>query len=202
MKKMEKLALLKGTLNESHKLRRSLLIKAMDDLESEEVHCQNCPGTCCTFFGNSMQMTLSETWDLYDYLVDEGQWTQELKAKLEKCVSDFRLLNRPSTGGGQLMRKTYTCPFFTETALGCPLPKTVKPYGCLGFNPKLKNEESGKSCGANQEILEQREESFNQFNQEEQLNLELKEILSIPWDKESIPVALLELDRRLSHITE
>ncbi|MCF8058439.1 MAG: hypothetical protein K9K67_04030 [Bacteriovoracaceae bacterium] len=195
MKINPKIEELKIKLQDSLNERRLPLLKAMEQLDEREVNCKNCPGTCCTFMSNSMQMTIAETWDLYDYLQSSGLWTQELRDSLKRCIDDFRLLNRPSTGGSQLMRKTYTCPFFTQSALGCPLPKTVKPYGCLGFNPKLKNELSGKSCSANHEVLLQRESGLAQ---EEDINNILKEEFSLAWEKESIPVALLDLDRALS----
>lgn len=177
--------------------RRKELIDSMDSLESQNVSCRHCPGTCCTFVSNSMQMTVIETLDLYFYLREEGLWNQELEGRLEKTITDFRLHVRPSTGAGQLMRKTYTCPFFGHKNLGCPLPKEVKPYGCLGFNPTEVQEESGKSCKSDFELLQKREEgtrdSSNFDLNEEQLNLQWQKRLKLAWSKECIPIALLEV---------
>lgn len=179
--------------------RRANLLKEMEDLSQKNVTCQHCPGTCCTFVGNTMQMTVLETLDLYLYLKKNSLWDENLKKRLHECIAEFRLHIRPSTGRGVYMRKSYTCPFFGHQSLGCPLPGEVKPYGCLGFNATQVQEESGKSCRSNLDNLKKREELFSA---EEKLNDLLQEQLALPWSKESIPVALLELDQLLSKLSD
>lgn len=191
-------------LAKGRKERRQNLIQEMNELEKANITCRNCPGTCCTFVGNSMQPTVLEAIDLYLHLKDENMWNDDLIKKLEDCIRDFRLHIRPSTGRGVYMRKSYTCPFFGHQSLGCPISPEAKPYGCLGFNATEKEEESGKSCSSNLEALKEREEIFHysfSFEDktftlgEEELSLALQEALGLPWHKESIPVALLDLDR-------
>jgi hypothetical protein len=184
--------------------RRQNLIREMNQLEKAEVTCRNCPGTCCTFVGNSMQPTVLEAIDLYLYLKENNIWNDELVKKLEGCIEDFRLHIRPSTGRGVYMRKSYTCPFFGHQSLGCPIPPEAKPYGCLGFNASEREEDSGKSCSSNLSVLKEREGLYKmRFHSEgeevelseEEISKLLQESLGLPWHKESIPVALLDLDR-------
>lgn len=177
--------------------RRKELLETMNSLESKKVDCHQCPGTCCTFISNSMQMTVVEAVDLYLYLTEENLWDGELEEKLQKCVKDFRLDVRPTTGGGQFLRKSYTCPFFGHTQFGCPLPREIKPYGCLGFNPSKENELEGKSCHSDNDLLLKRE---NSLAEEERLNHEWQQKLKLPWEKENIPLALLDLHKAFGNL--
>lgn len=204
---------LKEELKRSAAKRRHNLIQEMDKLEKRDVSCKSCPGTCCTFIGNSMQPSVVEAIDLYLYLQENDLWNDELEARLEKCIKDFRLHIRPSTGRGVYMRKSYTCPFFGHQSLGCPIPPQVKPYGCLGFNASEKEEDSGKSCSSNLDALKLREELYQfkaNLSQSEKVKAEtsevskisedtfskaLQETLGLAWHKESIPVALMDLHK-------
>ena len=113
--------------------RRQVLIETMNGLETEEITCANCPGHCCTFVGNSMQMTTVEALDLYFYLVDNELWNEELEEKLKENIKEFRLDHRPSIGGGHFMRKTYTCPFFLFQSkalrVSMPAKHCARPFG-------------------------------------------------------------------------
>ena len=71
----------------------------------------------------------------------------------------------------QALRKLYTCPFFNNGALGCSISRAAKPYGCLGFNPKI-SEDNGKSCASMTDVLLKRDESFHFF--EQNLNQKIK----------------------------
>ncbi len=124
-----------------------------------------------------MLITIQEAEDIFYYLQQNKKWDGGLKAKLIQNVKTYRLDSPlPSNGRKSYLRRTYTCPFFAGQNLGCELPKEIKPYGCLGYNPTQPNEEQGLKCQSNQELLERRE-SFGQS----------------AGIKEPIPVALLRL---------
>lgn len=179
-------------------LARRPMLSQMAALEESAVTCSGCPGTCCTFLANSMQITPLETLDLYYYLQENTLWNLELEEKLKKNIFDFRLDKR--TGPGSGIRKSYTCPFFGAKELGCPLPPKVKPYGCLGFNPTEKGSSPGpeeSKCQSSKADLIEREKLLPN---EEGDNLWLKEHLGLYWEKESIPVALLDLHRILGTV--
>lgn len=178
-------------------LRRAPILNSMNDLGAKEISCLGCSGPCCTFLKNSMQVTSLEAVDIYVYLDELGLWNEELENRLKACISEFRLNIRPSTGSGQLMRKTYTCPFFLHQELGCSLDPSIKPYGCLGFNPTEKGEIEGRSCRSNIPVLEVREEIDSQETQKSQ---KISEILQLPWEKETIPQALLDVHSAWQHL--
>lgn len=180
-------------------MRRELLIERMEELEAKGHGCIGCPGTCCTFEANSMMITPLETVELLQFLNASQQKTAELKAKMEATVSSYRLNQDVSTGKRTVLRRTYTCPFFGHQELGCPLPRTVKPYGCLAFDSHHETEKAGAHCYSETAVLEAREEKYATI--EKQLNQELKVTLNLNWEKAPIPVALLELwDRSLPTI--
>lgn len=138
--------------------RRQLLLDEMNALNERGVNCYNCPGHCCTSVANSMMVTPWETADVMGHLRAHNLLTDELKLQLQENVRKFRLdVPMPGNGRRGYLRRTYDCPFFAGSNLGCTIPKEVKPYGCLGFNPTLPNESEGKSCGSNQDILKRRE---------------------------------------------
>lgn len=178
--------------------RRSPLIAEMQKLEGEKIHCLNCAGTCCTFTSNSMLITPLETLDIlfgikaHEMLAAE---ITQLKKTLEKTVFQFRLNIETYTGkkNQTALRKTYTCPFFKNTEKGCSLSRSIKPYGCLGFNPRMPY---NKLCNSNISLLATRENLF--FKDEEKINTEIKTNFNITWDKKNIPQALLYfLDKML-----
>ena len=89
------------------------------------------------------------------------------------------------------MRKTYTCPFFSKQELGCPLPREVKPYGCLAFNAHNNiKKASPESCYADASLQEKR---ASEYLCEDQKNEELKTKFQILWDKSPLPTALLDI---------
>lgn len=171
--------------------RRAPLLNSMSTLGAKSISCHGCSGLCCTFQKNSMQMTSLEALDLYLFLQKSNRWSDELERSLNECISEFRLNVRPSTGGTQLMRKTYTCPFFAHKELGCTIDPKSKPYGCLGFNPTKPSEVEGKSCESNAQILEERETLFPQS--EGEISQKITQILGLPWEKETIPQGLLDV---------
>ncbi|MBC99400.1 MAG: hypothetical protein CME63_16775 [Halobacteriovoraceae bacterium] len=177
---------------ESRYLRRENLIVNMQSLETKNINCSSCQGKCCTMMANSMMMTPIETMDLYKYLKDEGLWTNELIDKLTSCIKDFRLAEQLDLGRGRVFRRTYTCPFYLNQFPGCPLPRSVKPYGCLAFNPGQGTPSDGEGCHSELALLEKREDLVES---EEDLNQLLKERMNLTWEKLPIPVALLEMDK-------
>lgn len=137
-----------------------------------------------------MLLTPIEAFELYDYLVKENLLTTEFIQKLEACAKEYRL-EAKYKGSRSYLRKTYTCPFFGFKELGCPLPREVKPYGCLAFDSHHPTEKAGAHCYSEIEILEKREALHG--NSEIELNRNVSERFKLLWEKAPIPVALLEL---------
>ena len=167
--------------------RRQSLIDRMQVLETEKLHCFECSGTCCTFVSNSMQIDPLETLELYTSL----NVTNDLIEKWQKTVDNFRLNYDVFSLKGKSFRRTYTCPFFAGSALGCTLSRGVKPYGCLGFNPKKQGVTEGGDCSSAQDLLLKRSEEFKAV---EDVAIEkIKKDFNITWEKKTIPTALLEI---------
>lgn len=162
----------------------------MAQQESSGISCKGCVGTCCTYEANSMMVTPIEAFDLLEYLKSSGLLTQELKASLIETIKTYRLDREISTGKGSTLRRTYTCPFFTNSEFGCPLPRDVKPYGCLAFNSHHETEKTAEHCYSDVELLSSREESFKE---EAEMNEELRKKHMLYWEKLPMPVALIEL---------
>lgn len=172
--------------------RRQPLLTEMQRLADEGKHCAACPGHCCTAVANSMQTTPLETQDVLHYLRESGRWTEELKTELRASVTKFRLDQIPGNGKRSYLRRTYDCPFFAGKNHGCTIPREVKPYGCLGFNPTDINESEGKSCGSDQNLLARREEVWTEELSE---NKRLREKHKLWWEKLPLPLALLEAEQ-------
>lgn len=180
--------------------RRVNLIGEMQRLEDKNVTCLNCPGACCTSQANSMQISPIEALEILQALQVDQFNVEELynfKKLMNQTISDFRLDVEIYTGKkkSSVLRKNYTCPFFNNGSLGCGLSRSAKPYGCLGFNPK-RNNDFGKSCSSNTELLENREQSFQM--QENLVNTQIRLDLNLTWIKQNIPQALLDIVNKLS----
>lgn len=168
--------------------RRQTLIQEMEDLEFQGKSCRGCEGTCCTYEANSMMVTPLEANDLFNYLVTENLLTSKLKESLEATVKQYRLDQMVGTGKRSLLRRTYTCTFFNHQELGCPLPREVKPYGCLGFNSRHETLKKGQHCYSNKDLLEERERQFD----EETANKQIIKEMNLSWEKTPLPIALLD----------
>ena len=170
--------------------RRKLIIERMNALESQGLDCRGCQGTCCTYEANSMMTTPLEALELLNYLKDQGELTQELKDKCLETIRKYRLDHPAGNGRKSFLRRTYTCPFFNHQELGCPLPREVKPYGCLAFNAHHAEIKAKEHCFSEIDVLEKREAAFPN---EEAFNEVLKKKFNIFWDKTPLPLALIEL---------
>lgn len=165
--------------------RRKILINRMNELESKGMGCIGCLGTCCTYEANSMMITPLEAFELVSYLKSENLLNDDLKLKLQTSVNQFRLEHKPLKGKSYL-RKSYTCPFFGYKELGCPLPREIKPYGCLAFDSHHPELKASHHCYSETELLEK-------IQDEKVLNEELKAKFNLYWDKSPIPTAILDL---------
>ena len=170
--------------------RREILITQMDQQEAKGISCQGCSGTCCTYEANSMMVTPLEAFELLTYLKDNQLLDQDLKTKCQDTVTKYRLDNALGNGKRSLLRRTYTCPFFHHKELGCPLPREVKPYGCLAFNTHHTEIKTAEFCYSDTALLEQREKSFSW---ETEKNEQIKKDHNLYWDKLPLPVALLDI---------
>lgn len=175
--------------------RRDILISSMSTLEKSGIHCANCPGTCCTSEANSMMITPLESLEILNSLVPRlliPDEKEKLITALKKSIVLYRLDKEIYTGkkNSQTLRRNYTCPFFNNGSLGCSLSRKSKPYGCLAFNPKTNND-NGKTCSSQTELLETRLAEFQTY--EDQLNFQIKTELKLNWEKQNIPMAVLEM---------
>lgn len=180
-------------LSVSPENRRALLIREMQSLKDKQIHCIHCPGTCCTMSANSMQITPLEAFDILLSLnLDDETKEEQLKEKLRDNIRHYRLDHEIFLGkkAHTHLRKTYTCPFFIPGPKGCTIKKELKPYGCLGFNPRLEND-NGSSCQSDQKLLEDREDE-HQLS-EDLANAFLRSHFQLTWTKLEIPKAVLAL---------
>jgi hypothetical protein len=169
-----------------------MLIEAMQTNIAAGKHCGSCSGVCCTFVANSMQTTPLETWEIYVYLRDHRRLNAALRDQLLANIKRYRLdVQPPGDGRRSFMRRTYTCPFFMNGPLGCSLPPEVKPYGCLGFNPRSAGLTEGGDCASDQELLEARDQAF--AVDEAERNQALTQHYGLDWEKRPMPWALLTL---------
>jgi len=178
-----------------HQERRAPINSEMKTLAENGKNCFNCEGFCCTFSYNSMQVTPLEALDAYSYLRKKNRIDEELIDCLRKCIKSFRLDVEISVGRMGELRRNYTCPFFNSGPKGCGISREYKPYGCLGFNPLEENVSTEGKCTSNIAILEKRESICD----EKVLNEELREKLSLYWDKKNFPMALLSLIEKLGY---
>lgn len=169
-------------------MRRQILLDEMERAEASGISCKGCAGTCCTYEANSMMVTPLEAVELMTYLRDNNWMNETLRSKLEETVRTYRLDHAPGNGKRSYLRKTYTCSFFGFQELGCPLPREVKPYGCLAFNTHHAELKAGEHCYSDKELLEKLV-----FEKE---NEEVKSKFGIFWDKSPLPTALLDLWNR------
>lgn len=162
----------------------------MNQLEAQGMGCIGCSGTCCTYEANSMMITPLEAFELGSYLKENQLLSDELKNKIQETIKQYRLEHPPGNGRRSYLRKTYTCPFFNHQELGCPLPREIKPYGCLAFDSHHAELKAGEHCYSEIEILEKREALHQE---EKELNEELRKKHQLFWEKTPLPVALIEL---------
>lgn len=176
--------------------RRKLLIDEIEGLTNKKIDCFNCAGTCCTFTANSMKITPIEAFEILISLEVSVENLATLKEMLLKNIQNYRLDHEFSLGrkNSSLLRKTYTCPFFITGSHGCTIKKELKPYGCLGFNPRIVND-NGSQCLSNIELLEIREKT--ELESEKNANDFLKQELALDWKKLEIPKAVLRLLEKL-----
>lgn len=170
--------------------RREILINRMNDLESQGMGCVGCSGKCCTYEANSMLITPLEAMELIKYLKENQLMSHDLKHRLKEARVKYRLEPRPLVGKRSYLRKTYTCPFFNHRELGCPLPREIKPYGCLAFDSHHEILKASEHCYSETDLLARRDE---QHPEEAALNDELRSQYQLFWEKSPIPNALLEL---------
>lgn len=171
--------------------RRVKLIDLMNRLENENKNCFSCKGYCCTYEHNSMLVTPIEAWDVYLYLKSQNMITDKLIQRIKNTINEYRLDKELFIGNGREFRRNYTCPFFNMGPKGCSIAPESKPYGCLGFNPLEKGVSFQGKCTSYVEELEQ-QDLLNKHN-DEALNAQVKESLSLYWDKKNLPVAVLEI---------
>lgn len=171
--------------------RRENLLARMQELEFQGQSCIGCAGNCCTYEGNSMMITPWEAAELKLYLEAQGAFTQELKERMQETISKFRLDASTGNGRRSFIRRSYTCPFFNHKELGCPLPREVKPYGCLAFNAHHEVEKAGEFCYSERSLLEARENQY--LSWEKSVNEKLRTQFKLCWEKISLPQALLDI---------
>jgi Fe-S-cluster containining protein len=183
-------------MTQAPKERRNLLLSEMETLTNKDIHCFKCTGTCCTMTANSMQITPLEAFEILLSLKVNSQNVNELKEALKTNISHYRLDHEVflSKKGHTHLRKTYTCPFFSPGPKGCTINKELKPYGCLGFNPRIENDNGG-NCHSDLPLLESRENL--ELANEILANDFLRKEFNFTWEKCEIPKAVLAFLVRL-----
>jgi len=177
-----------------HSVRREILIKDMEEVNARGHGCQACPGHCCTYESNSMQVDPLEALELLVYLLEHAD--EKTFTHLEETIHDFRLDKVLSTGRGTYLRRYYTCPFYKKSNLGCSISRKYKPYGCLAFNALKENVSTSGFCRSSQNILKKREALFEE--KERLANEYLINFLGLYWSKLPMPVAIRELQSKIS----
>lgn len=124
---------------------RQRMLDAMATLQQTGIHCGECAGVCCTHLANSMKITLQEALEIKTFLVSMERWTPDLFEALRETVRRYRL-DQELGDGRRSFRKTYTCPFFAGSRLGCTIAPAAKPLGCLAFNPRSPGLTQGGDC--------------------------------------------------------
>jgi hypothetical protein len=142
-----------------------------------------------------MQTDAIQTIEIYEELQRTNRFTTELISELESSVRSNRLDNEISTGKNSTFRRTYTCPFLVKGPQGCSLSRTIKPYGCLGFNPESSKISETGHCSSNVNLLKVRDDEFSL--KEENANNILKKDLNLDWDKYPMPLALLKMHKAI-----
>ncbi len=137
-----------------------------------------------------MMISPLEAAEVLLYLRQHDALNADLKNKCQETITKFRLDHPAGNGKRSFIRRTYTCPFFGHQELGCPLPKEVKPYGCLAFNSHHTDLKAGEYCYSEQELLVKREDSYPW---EKEINESIKQKFNLIWDKTPLPLGLLEL---------
>lgn len=165
------------------KEKRHLLLKQMKELENQGIHCGGCSGICCTYERNSMMVTNDEALVVYDFLKTNNFWNDDFIHKLKNTVHEFRLDRDLGNGKKSFIRRSYTCPLFLEKSHGCPLPRDIKPYGCLAYNPTVPNESKGLSCFSDQELLK---DQIDQNGWEDKEKMTLPQFLLKLSDQERV----------------
>jgi len=193
---MNRLDDLRNWVGETAAARRELPRAEMARLERTAIGCAGCSGICCTLVANSMQTTPAETLDLLVFLIEEGRWNKDLIQRLRATVRSYRLdVPIPGDGRRGFLRRTYTCPFFAETSLGCTIAPSHKPYGCLAFNPERAGVTEGEACSSNQALLERRERETVHHGDPMREH-------ALDWDKKPMPLAMLALAEVLGLLEE
>ncbi|MCO4753608.1 MAG: hypothetical protein KC478_03965 [Bacteriovoracaceae bacterium] len=171
--------------------RRMVVQQEMAKANEKGLDCLNCSGMCCTYKNNSMQVDAIQALEILAWLESEERVNEELIESLDKVILEFRLNKDFMLGRNREFRRTYTCPFFMQKNQGCSLSRSVKPYGCLAFNPLEKKVSTEGKCASNIEILTEREALHSDI--EEKANKALTEELGLYWNKKSMPFALREI---------
>lgn len=171
--------------------RRHELLERMDELNRQNINCNQCVGTCCTFEKNAMQITPLETIDLLKDLVNRNLFNDLLIQTLKSNIQKYRLDQLITVKKGTQFRRYYTCPFFNHQSLGCLIQREHKPYGCLAFNATKGLEQIGHSCQSDTSLLENIKNENNE--------LIIKE-LNLDWEKLPIPVAIIEIIDRINQL--
>jgi hypothetical protein len=184
----------KKTQTDSH--RRDLLLQEMSHLNKKKIDCHSCQAPCCTYQHNSMQITPLEAKEIAQWLLAQPTIFSKCLKSIQQSITDFRLDKKIALNKRLSVRRTYTCPFYEKPPHGCQLPREIKPYGCLAFNPLVPQQLNGGDCQTNKVLLKNREQLWEA--EENEQNHLLKQELNLSWEKESIPMAVLEVSHKLS----
>ncbi|TWW08540.1 hypothetical protein E3A20_23300 [Planctomyces bekefii] len=144
-----------------------------------------------------MRVTPLEALEIWLDLKAKGQTGPSLEQKLEAVIERFRLdQGELSDGRHEYLRRTYTCPFYKDTNLGCGISPTLKPLGCLAFNPLTPGIVDGGACAVHGVRLAEATSGAGAESRS-LLNLEASQWLQATWEKLPIPLAVLAWERSM-----
>ena len=119
-------------LPSAYRRARRALIAKMRRKQKMAFSCVGCDGRCCTSLYNRMRITPLEARHIARYLSRifgrDPSAREEILARLHESIRRFSLKRSEKP-------QAYTCPFFRTRGHLCMLPASVKPVGCLAFNP-------------------------------------------------------------------
>lgn len=96
-----------------------------------------------------MKISHEEAVTIGSYLREQGEeFKNKMLREIEQTIADYRLDKFIQMKSSLALRRYYTCSFYLETngMRGCVLPRSVRPLGCLAFNPVKKNANQDVDC--------------------------------------------------------
>ena len=162
----------------------------MSNLDKRKLTCAKCVGNCCTFTSNSMRVTPLEAVEMILYLEESNLIDHHLVEKLESNIREFRLDKETLFG----IKKNYTCPFYLGSCQGCSISRGSNLMAVSLLMQLKKMFLRGKIVNQTKPFW--RRDTTPSWLYEKVLIFTIKNTLNLSWEKESIPIALLDIIKK------